>query len=204
MSVYTDLYDSVYNDVVELTKRPDLESETAIAVRTATSSIHARAAFPRDSVVQLVKIPNSSFITSLDAQLLFPGLRGLSTVRLCDVNYDPMEFPEIEIVEMGDIYDPIYRTLRNNIAYLAGTSVIIRSGTAAYGFVVEYFKVPSVRRDSYNSWIAQLSPDVIVHQAASLVFATNGNEEKSQKYAAIVDKMLFPELLSNYLTTAMR
>lgn len=204
MSVHTDLYDSIYNDVMELTKRPDLESETAIAVRTATSSIHGRAAFPRDVVTELVKIPNVSFITALDIQTLFVGLRGISSVRITDVNYAALESPEIEIVEMGDIYDPVYRTLRNNIAYLAGTSLIIRCGVGSYGFIVEYFKIPSVKRDTYNSWIAMLAPDVIVHQAASLVFATNGNEEKSQKYASIVDKMLFPELVSNYLTAAMR
>lgn len=204
MTVYTDLFDSITDDVLALTKRPDLADETAIAVRTATLNVHMAEAFPRDAVTQLVKIPNASYITQLDAQVLFPRIRGLSTVRITDTDYNPVEFPEIDIVEMGDLRDPIYKELKNDIAYLAGTAVNIRTSVPTTGYLVEYFQLPLIRREQYNSWIAQLAPDAIVYLAASIVFYTNGNEEKARAFDSFYQKTLLPGLRANFLTTAQR
>jgi hypothetical protein len=206
MSLQTDLYDSIYNDVITLTGRPDLADETAVAIRTATLSIHGRTNWPRDLQTQLVKLPNSSNITALDIQVLFPRFRGLASVRITDVNFSPINGPDaiIEPVEVGDIYDPIYGQLRNNIAYVGGTTLNIRNYTACYGYLVDYYSIPQVRRDAYSSWIAQLSPDAIVYQAASIVLSTNGNEEKAKAYSNMVEKQLVPDLVSNFLTTIMR
>ena len=204
MTAQTDLFDSIVADVITLTNRPDLADEIAVAVRTATLSVHMAEAFPRDSVAQLVKIPNSSYVTSLDAQALFPRIRGLSSVQVVSVDYTPLEFPEIDIVEMNDIRDPIYHELKSNIAYLAGTSVNVRTSVPAYGYLVEYFQLPLVRREQYNSWIAQLAPDAIVYTAASVVFSTNGNEEKAKSYNNFYERTLLPQLKSNFLTSAQR
>lgn len=204
MTAQTDLYDQMLADVYTLTNRPDLEAETAVALRSATISIHSRAAFSRDSTVSVVKIPNAAFIFSIDIQLQLPKLRGVSTVRLLDINYNPVEYPRIEIREMGDIYDPEYQTLLNNIAYIAGTSLTVRSAVAGYGALVEYFKLPETRRDTYNSWIAQLSPDAIVYSAAAKVLLTNGNEEKGKSYLNLVNNSLVPDLISNFATSEMR
>ena len=204
MSAQSDLYDQMVEDVVVLTNRPDLAAEIAIAVRTATLSIHMRAAFPRDVAVQLVKLPNASYVTSLDVQVLLPRIRGVSSLRVCDVNYDPLETPIINIVEMGDIYDPEYKTLRNDVAYLAGTALNIRSSISTYGYLIEYFQVPLLRREQYNSWIAQLAPDAIMYTAAATVLATSGDEDKAAAYNKLVTTTLFPELIQNFLTSAMR
>jgi hypothetical protein len=206
MSAQTELYDSVFNDVVALTARPDLETETALAIRTATQSMHSRYLWPRDSVVQLVKFTNATNVVALDIPTLFPRLRGISTLQGLDVNFAPVTSPEnfIEIVELGDIKDPLYGQLKNNIAYIAGTNLNVRSYAAIYGVLVEYFQLPVLSRDRYLSWIAQLAPDIIVYKAASIVLSTNGNEEKASAYAGMVEKQLLPELVSNYLTSAAR
>lgn len=200
----TPLYQQIYDDVVILTGRPDLADETALAVRTATRSIHNRAHFPRDVVSSLVQLPNAVYQVALDTQVLFSRFRGASTLRALDVNSNPLSYPEIEVVELGDIYDPVYGNLRNNIAYQAGTALNVRTSIAISGLIVEYFSSPDVSPSVYSSWIAQLAPDVITYQAASFVATATGNEEKSQKWQATVDKLLFPELISNYLTSAAR
>lgn len=206
MSAQTDLYDSVVADVITLTNRPDLADETAIAVRTATISVHSSTNWPRDLQTALVKLPNASNITALDIQVLFPRLRGVSSLRITDVNFDPINSDDanIEIVEMDDIYDPVYKQLRNNIAYVGGTTLNVRNYIAAYGYLVSYYSLPRVRRDDYTSWIAQLSPDAIVYQAASIVFSTNGNEEKAKSYGNMYEKLLLPQLVANFLTSAQR
>lgn len=206
MSAQTDLYDALLQDVLELTKRPDLMEESQIALRTATLSIHGRASFPRDLVTSLVKLPNPAYQVALDIQALFPRLRGLNAVRVVDVNFAPIDTDvgKIEVVEPNDIYDPEYGSVKNNIAYVAGTSINIRTAIEAYGYIVSYYQLPLVRREEYNSWIAQMSPDAIIYQAASIVFSTNGNEEKAASYQKMVREMLFPELVTNFLTGEMR
>lgn len=204
MTAATELYDDILADVLSLTNRADLESESELALRSATLSAHAIGAFPRDAVVASVPIPNGAYIASLDAQVLFPRLRGLSSVQIMDSSLNILQDPEIEIVELGDIRDPIYKTLRNNVAYLAGSSVSVRTAILSYGYLVEYLQMPQVRRDAYNSWIAMLCPDIIIYRAASIVLATNGNMDKSEKYGKMCDTTLKMDLVSNYLTAAIR
>jgi hypothetical protein len=206
MTAQTDLFDSILSDVYALTVRPDLEAETELAVRTATLSAHSSAAYPRDSVLVSIQLPSavSVFLSAVDIQVSLPRFRGLSSVQLLDSTFAPVSLPEIEIVEMGDIRDPIYHQIRNDIAYVAGTSLNIRSSIPAYGYSVEYFQSPLVRREHYNSWIAQLAPDIIIYQAAAIVLGTNGNEEKSRNYMNMVNTVFKPLLDQNYLTGAMR
>lgn len=200
----TAIFQEIYDDVVTLTGRPDLADETAVAIRTATRSIHGRYNFPRDLATELVKLPNAIQIVGLDIQTLFPRFRTTSTVRPLDSAFAPVDSIHIEIREIGDIYDPIYGTLLDNIAYVAGSSLNIRCLSGAYGFLVEYFKGPEVRPDYYNSWIAQLAPDAIIYQAASIVLSTNGNEEKAASYKKSVDSIYVPDLISNYGVSAGR
>lgn len=204
MTAQTDLYDGIVNDVVTLTNRPDLAAEIAIAVRTATLSVHSDAAYPRDLVAAAVQIPNPSYQFSIDAQSQFPRLRGLSTVRLLDDNFTPVEFPEVEIIELGDIRDAIYHELKTDVCYIAGTSVNVKTSVPASGILLEYFQLPLIRREQYNSWIAQLAPDAIVYSAASILYSTNGNEEKAASYSKFYQTQLKPQLIANFLTSAMR
>jgi len=206
MSYQQDLFDAMVNDVITLTARPDLAEETALAVRTATNSAHFSDAYPRDLVTQSVQLPNGSYQTSMNIPTLFPKLRGLSAIKALDVNGAPLAVSadsKIEVIELGDIYDD-YETLRNNIAYIAGENVNVRSLTSSYGYLVEWFKAPEVRRDTYNSWIAQLYPDVILYWAASLVLDTNGNEEKANKFMKQVQQIHLPYLRNNFLLGVIR
>jgi hypothetical protein len=204
MTTYTDLYDGMKADIITLTNRPDLDAETQVALRTATLSVHMFAAYPRDLCTMPVKLTNASYLTSVDAQVALPRIRGLSSVQGLDSSYAPLEFPEIEIVEMNDIRDPEYHTLKNDIAYLAGTSVNIRTSQMVYGYLIEFFQLPQVRREQYNSWIAQLFPEPILYTAASIVLSTNGNEEKAKSYGTYVANTLRPQLDQNFLTSIIR
>lgn len=207
MTWQQDLYDSMLTDVVTLTNRSDLEGECAIALRAATTNAHLTDAYFRDIAVTQVQLPNSSNQLGLDIPTLFGLVRGFSTIRPIDQNFNvlsPVESQRIEIVEMGDIYDPEYGNLRTNIAYASGNSLVIRCPIQCWGYVVEWVKAPQTRRDLYDSWIAQLAPSVIIFWAAALVMNTNGNEEKARSYLTQVEKLYIPQLKSNFLLSAMR
>lgn len=206
MTYATDLFDGLLADVITLTARPDLEAETALALRTATNNAHFSDAYPRDVQTQVIQLVEAGYAESFDLPTLFPRLRGISSVKLLDINYQPVIFtPEnaIQIIELSDVYDS-YGALRSNVAYIAGDKLHVRTAVASYGFLVEWFKAPSTRRVDYSSWIAQLYPDVIIYWAASIVLSTNGNEEKANKYMTMTVQLHIPYLKANFLLGELR
>lgn len=207
MSFQTDLYDSMLADVVTLTNRADLEAECAIALRAATTNAHLTDTYFRDFAVTQVQLPNGSNQLGLDIPTLFGLTRGFSTIRPVDQNFNllaPGQDHMIEIVEIGDIYDPEYGNLRTNIAYASGANLVIRCPIQCWGYAVEWLKAPQTRRDLYDSWIAQSAPAIIIYWTAALVFNTNGNEEKAKAYLTQVEKFYIPQLKQNFLLTAVR
>ena len=206
MTYQTELFDSMIGDINSLSGRPDLADETQLALRTATNNAHFCDAFPRDLVTTSVQLPNASYLTQLDLPTQFPKLRGLSQLRPLGADYQPVNLPldqQIKIIELGDIYDD-YGAVKTNIAYLAGDKINIRSLHNSYGFIVDWYKAPLVRREEYNSWIAQLYPDVIVYWAASIVLDISGNEEKATKLMKQVQSVCLPYLKSNFLLGELR
>lgn len=207
MSIQTDLYDEMLENIYTLTNRPDLEGETKLALQSATTNAHLTDAYPRDMLTVQVQLPNGANQLALDIPTLFPGLRGLMDIRSLDVNQqviDAGQDRKIEIVEPGDIYDPEYGNVRNRIAYVAGDSVVIRSPIQCWGYLVDYVRAPQTRRELYSSWIAQLAPSIIWYWAAALVFSTNGNDEKARNYLNQVEKFYIPQLKSNFLVSQQR
>lgn len=200
----SDLLNGIVTDVMTLVNRPDLEGEIEIAVKSATRYAHFTDFYPRDLATKIESFPSICNQIQLDVQSLFPRLRGFSTVRLLDVNQQPIEKPGIELVEIGDVYDPSYRTLKNNIAYLAGTSLNVRSSVSMAGLIVEYFQAPHSRGPLYNSWIAQLYPEVIIYKAAAEVFVSSGNAEKATNYMKTVENLMIPQLKANFLLSQSR
>lgn len=206
MTWQTDLYDSMLADVISLTNRPDLEAETAIALRSATTNAHLTDAYFRDCAVTQVQLPNGANQWGIDIPTMFPNFRGCGQVRPADINQNLIILPpeqRIEVVELGDVYDD-YGSLRTRIAYCSGSTLVVRSPVTSYGLAVEWFQAPNTRREWYNSWIAQMAPAVIVLWAAAMVFSTNGNEEKAKNYLLQVEKLYIPQLKQNFLLGVMR
>lgn len=199
MTAATDLFDSVWSQVMVLTKRDDLEEETSLAVRTATFNAHMAAFFPKDMVTQAVALPTPAYVASLDVTDLFPLFRAVSGIRLLDASGEIVENPKIEVKEIEDIYDPVYGFALRDIAYQAGTAVNVRCSVQMSGLLVTWFKAPSTARDTYNSWVAQFAPDVLIYSAAAIVLGTTGNEAKAKMYQTMYEKQLLPDLIRNFL-----
>ena len=206
MTIQTDLYDELLEDIIVLTNRPDLADETALALRTATRSAHLTDAYPRDCKTSVIQLPLQDFVTQLDLPTLLPRCRGLSRVQVLAADGSPLLFsPEhqLEVIELSDIYND-YGQLRSNVAYIAGDKLNVRTLTPGYGFNIQWFQLPDTRRASYDSWIAQLYPDLLIYWAASVVLDTNGNEDKARKYMQAVQQLHLPYLKSNYLMGELR
>lgn len=210
MTWQTDLYDAMVADVVEFTARPDQAAEIAIAMRSATQNAHLTDMYFRDRVTTQVQLPNSSSQFAIDIATMLPGLRGIVDIRPLDLNQQPLftdsfaQAQPIEVVEAGDIYDPEYGNVRNNIAFVSGSKLVIRYPMSIGGFIIDYVRAPQVRRELYDSWIAQEIPSIIIYWASAILYSTNGNQEKAQNLLRQVQEFYIPQLKQNYLLANMR
>jgi len=215
MSTQTDLWDAQIADIMELTNRPELDDLTALALRMATLKTHLCDHFVRDIVTSdQVAFDDSASVTSLSIATTteFARFRDVHMVQLLDVDGVALDSPEVEIVEANDIFEPGYRGVkRPYIAWMAGSNLNIYAACGMYGARVLWFQSPNVTRDTYDSWIAQLFPDVIVWEAAMMVWNRTGNETKAKEaWVTLHGDQRNPEmglinlLKSNYLTTAGR
>lgn len=182
MSASSDLWDSLVADVITLTNRPELTAETSLGVRNGLIRAHLCDQFPRD--MQTSVLTNAGVSTTLftiDSSAL-TRFRTISAARLLDVDGNVIYNPEIEVVELGNIYDPDYPGVRKqNICYQAGTNLNIYVPCGTYGCSLDWFQSPAVTRDTITSWIAQMFPDVIIWEAAAFVWNRTGNTEKARE-----------------------
>lgn len=210
MSIQTDLYDEMVERVVTFTNRPDQTGEIAIAMETATRSSHLSDRYFRDVATTLVQLPNSANQFAIDIPTTLPRFRGAVQIRPVDLNYNLIyeqgwgNAPQIEVVEVGDIYDPEYGNVRNNIAFVSGSNLVIRYPLSVGGFIIEYVQAPQTKRDLYLSWIAQECPDIITYWASAILYATNGNDQKAQALLRQIEQLFIPQLKQNYLLSVQR
>ena len=201
------LYDAMVEDTMILTARPELQAETEMYVRQATATAHMLAFFPRDLVVTQVQLPNPVSMVQLNIPSLFPRMRALESVRCIDTQGNAMDYPAFSVIEVGDVYVEGYNSLRNNVAYIGGASLNIR-GAITGAALVSYYTMPNVRRDSYDSWIAQLFPEVITQRAAQLLFNDTGDDAKSQQKQRMLNDGrgggLENDLIRNFLIAQAR
>lgn len=178
-----ELWDSLINDVYTITNREDLDVETALGVRNGIIRAHLCEQFPRD--VQTSLITNSSISTTLftiDTSANFPRFRTVADVKLLDVDGLAMDAPTVEVVELNDIYEPNYPGIKKPyIAYQAGTNLNIYAACGTYGAQVQWLQSPNITRDTIDSWIAQMIPDVIIWEAAVFIWGRTGNTEKARE-----------------------
>lgn len=189
-------FSEICNEVVTITKRPDLVAETELAVRKATLKMHQLEHFPLDKVeVTKVLSPASNrFALSLEA---FPRFRGIQYIR--DYTDDRLGkfFTQIEPDDVLDMYN----VEKQDTWYLAGNQLKFSAYAPVNKLIILYSTLPPVTLSEYGSWIAERVPYAIIDEAACTIFKMIGYEEAHQRYAALSAENQM-QLKSNFLTGA--
>lgn len=171
-------FTALVNDVYTITKRSDLVTETEYALRAATLKLHQLDFFPKDIVESKVNFSVADYYQTLAYQTLFPRMRSLSYMRKFEGGA-PTQI--IEVISPTDILDD-YGIAKENVAYVAGAAIQIRSNTQITDILMGYYANPVTTPDDYVSWVASVYPYAIVSEAAATVFATIGYDEQAAKY----------------------
>lgn len=189
-------FTSLVNEVYAITKRSDLVAETSLAVRVATLKLHQSDFYPKDLVEAAVQFTTSSFYQTLAYKSLFSNFRSLHYLR----KYEGGEATSfLKVVSPDNVLDA-YGASKQDICYLAGEVIQIKSSTSLTDFIVGYYANPVTAEDTYKSWIADMHPFAIVEDAAAQVFKMIGFDEQYSVYQRRAAEQML--MVRNYNITA--
>lgn len=163
---FIELLTEVYN----ITARPDLADLTKSAVKAATLKAHQTDFYSKDIYETDITFTVSSYIQSLDYVAQINNWRALKYLRKYDtVSASAGDF--FTVLTPEEVIDEWGRE-RTDVAYVAGRILEIKSSTEFNRVLLGCYVNPIVTEGGYSSWIANLYPYAIIHEAARVVFGT--------------------------------
>ena len=180
------LLTSMVNEVFNCTNRPDLATQTASAVKAATLRAHRVGGeyFYKDLVETQIVFGAASYFQTLDWRSTFPLWRTVKYLRKWDTtNLVPGKLMNLIVPEQ--VLD-LYKISREDIFYVAGDNLQIRSSTQDTTFLLAYYANPNVTDAGYSSWVALDHPYAIVYDAALSIFKTIGYDAQFAAYTQMV------------------
>lgn len=183
-------------DVYTITGRPDLVAETKLAVRAATLKAHQSDFYLRDLQETGIQFLSSDYVQQFDVYSIFPRYRALKYLRRYDSSGTGRAAEFYEILTPNELLDS-YGNDKLNVAYLAGTTLNIKSYTALQFAILGCYLNPDVTEGGYTSWIADNHPFLIQFEAARVLFKSIGFDEQSTQFQALTQEQLAELKLSN-------
>lgn len=178
-------------DVKLITNRPDLDSEIKHAVKAATLKMHQTDFYPKDLYETGISWSPAAYLQSLDYRTLIPRWRAFKYLRKFDYTTPPgVAGIFFNILLPEQIVDG-YGIDRENVCYLAGEQLEIRSSTEDDYMLIGCYLHPIIIEASYSSWVAEDHPYAIEYEAASKIFKQTGYDEQSAQMAKeVTDQMI--------------
>lgn len=184
-------------DVYALTNRPDLVSETALAVRAATLKAHHTDFYYKDLFETGISFTSAEYIQSLPYKDLIPLWRSPKYIRKVDASTTPPTPKKfLQLLAAEDALDS-YGISKEDVYYIAGTNIQMRSVTKEQYYVVGCYVHPNVTPDKYSSWVADEHPYAIVYEAVAIIFKTIGYDEQVKVYRDMVNEEILMLKMSN-------
>lgn len=162
-------------DVKTLTNRPDLDAEIKVAVKAATLKAHHSDFYPKDLYEVGLEWTTPAYIQSLDYRSVFPQWRSFKYLRKYASSV-PGDF--FTIITPEQTIDG-YGFNRDNVCYIAGEQLEIRSSTQDDYMLIGLYQNPNISETAYSSWIAIDHPYAIVYEAVRSVFKMIGFDEQA-------------------------
>jgi len=183
-------------EVYTLTNRPDLVAQTLTAVRAATLKLHQLDYFYKDIYETGVTFTSAEYLQQLEYRNLLPRWRSLKYIRKTDsTGHQNGKF--LEVLAIPEMVEDAYRLNRNDVCYVAGSVVQIRSSTQLQYILLGCYLNPDITQAGYNSWIALDHPYAIVYEAASAVFKMIGDTDQFAAYSGLAQMQMAELSVSN-------
>ena len=190
-------------EVYALTNRPDLVPETLSAIKAATLKCHHSDFFYKDLQTAQLTLATADFTNQFDTAALL-RYRAMSYIR----KWYPTGVSVQTLLptgKPGSFLTPIstdevldsYQRDRNNVYYIAGTTVQLKTHDQLATFLCSWYAHPSIDIANFQSFIAVEHPYAVVYEAAGAVFKMIGYDEQSTRYSALSAEQLQMLKMSN-------
>ena len=165
-------------EVYSITGRPDLVSLTSSAIRAATLKLHQSDFWYKDIFETGVSFSTSEYRQQFVYRDLIPLWRAVKYLR----KYDAVGQTEGEFITgpiaPSEVIDE-FGLSREDIFYIAGAEVDIRSSTQEQYYLLGCYVNPNITDSGFSSWIAIEHPYAIVYDAAARVFKSIGKDDEA-------------------------
>lgn len=170
-------------------RRPDMVDRLKALVRQTIIKVHNASEFQKDLVEELVAIPSPTPNMRL---LCPPRLRRFLAVYPADSlgNVYATRNPEggYLFVQPNDLVTQAGRQMVD-IAYVAATTLNIRSALVPSHLLMQYFQEPDVGDDNCSTWITQQYPDLIMEGVRSRYYMSVNHELQRGEIALFNDSL---------------
>lgn len=189
---FAELLTEVYN----ITGREDLVSLSKTAIKAATLKAHQTDFYSKDLYETPIQFTSADYVHSLDIISLIPNYRALKYMRKYDTSsLEAGDF--FNLITPEEVLDKYNRALLD-VCYVAGRVIEIKSSTSFDTILLGAYVSPIVVEANYSSWVADLYPYAIIHEAARFVFASIAmNDEKNAQKEFVAEQ--YAELRTNAL-----
>lgn len=176
---------ALLTEVYSLTNRPDLVTQSTTAVKAATLKLHGMDYFYKDLVDTSILFAAAAKLQSFDYKLTFPLWRNIKYLRKYDATLNEgTDF--LDIIPPDFVVDG-YSINRENVCYMAGSLLNIRSSSDEIRYLIGYYRNPDITTDGWDSWIADELPYAIVFEAAKTVFKIIGKDDEEMRMRDMMD-----------------
>lgn len=179
-------FQEIFNEVIILTKRPDLVDRTKQAIRSATIKLHHSDFYFKDLFEVPVQFTNPFHLQSFIPTEVVTNFRVVKYIRLwAGDNYGDVGnfLTGIQIENSLDAY----KRIKTDVFYMAGQMLQLRGAAPLDKVLFGCYVNPVVTPEaSYSSWIAVDKPYAIVFEAARQVFASISFTEQANAMAQMV------------------
>lgn len=185
-------------EVLEITKRPDLDSRITSAIKAATLKAHHSDYFFNDLVEVAVEFDYARHVQFFDPRQVVPRYRQAKYIRPWEgdsITGGPGRF--LEHIQIEAALDP-YGYTRTEVFYMAGRLLQIRTCAPLSKVLFGVYQSPLITpEDQYYSWIADQYPWAIIYEAARTVFLSIGYQEQSASMRSLVQEEYASLSISN-------
>ena len=170
-------FNELLAEIYLITNRPDLVSESKSALKSATLKAHQSDYYLKDlHEVGLLWSP-IAYQQSLDYRTIVPRWRAFKFLRKYDsTGSTPGDF--FALLTPEETLDS-YGVNREDVCYLAGEQIEIRSSTEDTYMLLGCYRQPDITEATYSSWAALDHPWAIIYEAARIIFNATGKKEEA-------------------------
>lgn len=184
-------FQELVDEVISITKRPDLRSRTESAVKAATLKMHHSDFYYKDLVETAVQFNQEFYLQNFVPSEVIPRYRKAKYIRIWQGGApDGMPGIFLENIQIENSMGQ-YQEVKTDVFYMAGQNLQIRTSCPLKHILFGAYVHPVVSPEAeYDSWIAREYPYAIVYEAARSIFYSIALTQQSQTYAQMTAEVL--------------